>query len=123
MSVIGTEQDEHASSAMIRPVLFNSAAAKNLWICRMSARAPEARPPRIEPSKFRLGDRVRVKRTGEVDDVGEVLDDNAQREPRYVLMQDMGKPQVRSYVRDDLDRIEPGEAWALAENPNLRRDR
>jgi len=77
---------------------------------------------RAEPSKFRIGDRVRVKRTGEVDHVGEVMDDDPRRGLRYVLMQDLGKSHVKSYAHDDLALIKPGDAWALAEDPNPRRD-
>jgi hypothetical protein len=77
---------------------------------------------RVEPSKFRVGDRVRVKRTGEVDYVGEVRDDDPRSRPRYALMQDLGGSHVKSYVHDDLVLIEPGDAWALAENPNPHRD-
>jgi hypothetical protein len=81
---------------------------------------------RVEPSKFRLGDRVRVKRTGEVDYIGEVMDDDPRSGPRYALMQDLGQDlggsHVKSYLHDDLVLIEPGDAWALAENPNPHRD-
>jgi hypothetical protein len=77
---------------------------------------------RAEPSKFRIGDRVRVKRTGEVDHVGEVMDDDPRRGLCYVLMQDLGKSHVKSYAHDDLALIKPGDAWALAEDQNPRRD-
>jgi len=62
-----------------------------------------------------------VKGTGELDHVGEVINDGPQREPRYVLMQDLGKPHAKFYAHDDLELIEAGEAWALAEDPNPRR--
>jgi uncharacterized protein DUF3775 len=80
------------------------------------------RSRRAEPSRFRLDDRVRVKGTGEIDHVAEVIN-YGPREPRYVLMQDLGKPHAKFYAHDDLELIEAGEAWALAEDPNPRRDK
>jgi hypothetical protein len=77
---------------------------------------------RMQPSKFGIGDRVRVKSTGEIDYVGDVINDGPPREPRYVLMQDLGKPQIPAHTHDDLELIEAGEAWALAEDPNPRLD-
>jgi hypothetical protein len=51
-----------------------------------------------------------------------VINDGPPREPRYVLMQDLGKPQVPAHTHDDLELIEAGEAWALAKDPNPRLD-
>ena len=65
---------------------------------------------------------MRVKSTGEIDYVGDVINDGPPREPRYVLMQDLGKPQIPAHTHDDLELIEAGEAWALAEDPNPRLD-
>jgi RNA polymerase sigma-70 factor (ECF subfamily) len=75
-------------------------------------------------SEFRIGDRVRVKATGVIDYIAEVLSstDGASESTarQYILMQDMGSRE--GYRADELQLIERGDAWALAEDPDPRRD-
>jgi hypothetical protein len=79
--------------------------------------------PRKSP-EFRIGDRVRIKATGIIDYVGDVLSlpggESESIMRRYVLMQDMDS--AKEYRADELQLIERGDAWALAEYPNPRRD-
>jgi DNA-directed RNA polymerase specialized sigma24 family protein len=77
-----------------------------------------------DTSEFRIGDRVRVKATGIVDYVADVLplpDEESQATARrYVLLQDMGRSEA--YASGELQLIERGDAWALAEHPDPHRD-
>jgi DNA-directed RNA polymerase specialized sigma24 family protein len=79
--------------------------------------------PRKSP-EFRIGDRVRVKATGEIDYIADShpLPGAASEavSHRYVLTQDMGRRE--EYCADELQLIERGDAWALAENPDPHHD-
>jgi DNA-directed RNA polymerase specialized sigma24 family protein len=85
-------------------------------------RAREIIRPRKSP-EFRIGDRVQVKATGIVDYIADVLSPRGESEGiarSYLLMQDAGR--MEGYRADELRLIERGDAWALAEDPDPRRD-